>query len=36
MTAAVDSLDLPRAVREAFLEYFEAASLGMINRPDNA
>jgi hemoglobin len=33
MTAAVDSLDLPRAVREAFLEYFAAASRGMINQP---
>jgi hemoglobin len=33
MTAAVESLDLPRGVRDAFLEYFEAASLGMINRP---
>jgi hemoglobin len=33
MTAAVDSLDLPRAVRDAFHEYFEAASVGMINRP---
>jgi hemoglobin len=33
MTAAVLSLDLPRAVRAAFLEYFEAASLGMINQP---
>ena len=33
MTDAVESLDLPRAVRSAFLEYFEAASLGMINQP---
>jgi hemoglobin len=33
MTAAVESLELPRGVRDAFLEYFEAASLGMINRP---
>jgi hemoglobin len=33
MTAAVESLDLPRGVREAFLEYFDAASRGMINRP---
>ena len=33
MTAAVESLDLPRGVREAFLEYFDAASRGMINQP---
>jgi hemoglobin len=33
MTAAVESLDLPRGVRDAFLEYFEDASRAMINRP---
>jgi len=31
MTEAVDSLDLPRGVRDAFLDYFEAASRAMIN-----
>jgi hemoglobin len=34
MTEAVASLELPRAVRDAFLDYFEAASTAMINRPD--
>jgi hemoglobin len=33
MTAAVDSLDLAPAVRKAMLDYFEAASLAMINQP---
>lgn len=33
MTAAVESLGLDRGVRDAFLEYFEAASTAMINRP---
>jgi hemoglobin len=33
MTAAVESLDVARGVRDAFLEYFEAASRAMINRP---
>ena len=33
MRAAVESIELPRGVREAFLEYFESASLAMINRP---
>jgi hemoglobin len=33
MTAAVDSLDLAPALRKALLDYFEAASTGMINRP---
>ena len=33
MRAAVESIELPRAVRDAFLEYFESASLAMINRP---
>ncbi len=33
MRAAVASLELPRGVRDAFLEYFETASLAMINRP---
>ena len=32
MRAAVDSLELDRAVRKAFLDYFEAASTAMINR----
>ena len=34
MTAAVDTLDLERGVRKALLDYFEAASTAMINRPD--
>jgi hemoglobin len=33
MTGAVDSLELPRAVREALLGYFDDASRAMINRP---
>lgn len=33
MTAAVESLDLNRAVRKAMVDYFEAASTAMINRP---
>jgi len=33
MTAAVDSLELPDAIRKALLDYFETASLAMINRP---
>ncbi len=33
MTAAVDSLELATAIRKALLDYFEAASLAMINRP---
>jgi hemoglobin len=33
MTAAVESLELPRGVRDAFLEYFEDASQAMVNRP---
>jgi hemoglobin len=32
MRAAVDSLDLPPPVREAFLEYFENAATAMMNR----
>ncbi len=32
MRAAVDSLELPAPVREAFLEYFENASTAMMNR----
>lgn len=32
MRAAVQSLDLPPAVREAFLEYFENAATAMMNR----
>jgi hemoglobin len=33
MTAAVESLPLAPAVREALLDYFETASTAMINRP---
>jgi len=33
MTLAVESLGLPRGGRDAFLEYFDAASRAMINRP---
>ena len=33
MTAAVDSLDLPPDVRKALLDYFDATSTAMINRP---
>ncbi len=33
MTAAVDSLELAPTVRKALLDYFEAASTAMINRP---
>lgn len=33
MTAAVDSLQLAPAIRKALLDYFEAASRGMINQP---
>jgi hemoglobin len=32
MTAAVESLDLAPAVRQALLDYFETASTAMINR----
>ncbi len=32
MRAAIDSLELPKAVREAFLEYFEDAATAMMNR----
>jgi hemoglobin len=31
MTEAVESLELPRAVRDALLAYFEVASTAMIN-----
>ena len=34
MLAAVDSLDLPRTVRAAFVEYFERAATAMMNRPE--
>jgi hemoglobin len=34
MTAAVESLDLPPAVRKELLDYFETASTAMINQPD--
>jgi hemoglobin len=33
MTAAVNSLDLTQEVRKAMLDYFEATSTAMINRP---
>lgn len=33
MTAAVESLELAPAVREAMLDYFETASAAMINQP---
>ena len=33
MTAAVDSLDLAPGLRKALVDYFEAASTGMINQP---
>jgi len=33
MTAAVESLDVPPAVRKALLDYFETASTAMINQP---
>lgn len=33
MTAAVGSLDLAPAVRKALLDYFETASMAMINQP---
>ena len=32
MTAAVESLELPAEVREAFLDYFGDTSAGLINR----
>lgn len=32
MSAAVDSLELEPSVRSALLDYFEAASLGMMNQ----
>ena len=32
MRTAVDSLDLPPAVRDAFLDYFENAATAMMNR----
>ena len=32
MRAAVDSLELPAPVRDAFLEYFENAATAMMNR----
>lgn len=34
MRAAVESLDVDRAVRKAMLDYFEAAAPAMVNRPD--
>jgi hemoglobin len=32
MRTALDSLDLPHSVREAFLDYFEGAATAMMNR----
>jgi hemoglobin len=32
MLAAIDSLDLPRAVRAALVDYFERAATAMMNR----
>lgn len=34
MRAAVDSIELPAQVRAALLDYFEMASLAMMNRDD--
>ena len=34
MRSAVESLDLPRPVRTAFLEYFERAAAAMVNAPE--
>jgi hemoglobin len=34
MTAAVESLELPAALSQRLLAYFETASTAMINRPD--
>jgi truncated hemoglobin YjbI len=34
MRSAVESLDLPRPVRAAFLEYFERAAAAMVNAPE--
>jgi hemoglobin len=33
MLAALDSLDLPRPVRAAFVDYFDRAATAMMNRP---
>lgn len=33
MLEAIDSLDLPRPVRAAFVDYFERAATAMINQP---
>jgi hemoglobin len=33
MLAAIDSLDLPRPVRAAFVDYFDRAATAMMNRP---
>jgi hemoglobin len=33
MLAAIDSLELPRPARAAFVEYFERAATAMMNRP---
>jgi hemoglobin len=33
MLAAIDSLELARPVRAAFVEYFERAATAMMNRP---
>jgi hemoglobin len=33
MLAAIDSLELPRSVRAAFVDYFERAATAMMNQP---
>lgn len=33
MLAAIDSLELPRSVRAAFVDYFEKAATAMMNQP---
>jgi hemoglobin len=33
MLAAIDSLNLPRPVRAAFVDYFDRAATAMMNRP---
>jgi len=34
MVAAVESVDVPTHIREAFLQYFESAARAMVNRVD--
>ena len=36
MNMAIDSLELPRPVRAAFLQYFERAATAMVNTPKPA